>query len=310
MVIKLSLFKSNINCLIVKGLGLALYLVHVNVYASYSGTSAGKNSEKNDGKSFYGRTVFIAEITPDNMKHDHGSVDTENPQAQECVILLHGMARSHRSLTTMTKALKAEGYYTVNHHYPSTKHPIEKLAEDAISAALLECSQLEQSIPASSDQLTQFNKIHFVTHSLGGILVRQYIAHHSIANLGRVVMLGPPNKGSEVVDKLKSVPGFSYINGPAGLQLGTDSLSIPNMLGAANFDLGIIAGSRSMNIILSTMLPNPDDGKVSVSNTKLDGMSDHITLPVTHPLMMNNPNVIFQTKHFLQHGRFDRITSE
>lgn len=213
--------------------------------------------------------------------------------ANECVILLHGLARSDSSMKTMAKELSNTGYIAINYDYPSTDFPIEKLAEDAINDALSLCPQ----------QTT----IHFVTHSMGGILVRQYLSQHTIENLGRVVMLGPPNKGSEVVDTLHSVPGYELINGPAGHQLGTDILSVPNKLGPADFELGIIAGTRSINLILSTMLPETDDGKVTVENTKLDGMKDHIALPVTHPFMMSNKTVIEQVIHFLKSGSFKKM---
>ena len=209
-----------------------------------------------------------------------------------CVILLHGLARTDNSLKKMELALQGQGYNTVNYRYPSTKQTIEVLAENTIIDALRQC-------PHEST-------INFVTHSLGGILVRQYLSQKNIKQLGRVVMLGPPNQGSQVVDKLKSFPGFKLANGPAGLQLGTGEMSIPNKLGAANFDLGIIAGTRSINPILSTMLPNPDDGKVSVENTKLKGMKDHIALPVTHTLMMNNKEVISQTAYYLKNGIFEK----
>lgn len=213
-----------------------------------------------------------------------------NIKNQQCVILLHGLARGKRSLAKMTTALESAGYATVNYAYPSRKYVIETLSETAITAALAQCNSSA--------------RVHFVTHSLGGILVRQYLAKHDLARLGRVVMLGPPNKGSQVVDKLKRVPGFKAFNGPAGLQLGTDEASVPNTIGAANFEVGVIAGTRSINPVLSTMLPGQDDGKVSLSHTKLDGMTDHIALPVTHPLMMDNPRVIDETLHFLQHGSF------
>ena len=117
-------------------------------------------------------------------------------------------------------------------------------------------------------------------------------------------MLGPPNKGSEVVDAMAEIPGFELINGPAGLQLGTEKTSIPNSLGAEDFEVGIIAGTKSINLILSTMLPNPDDGKVSVESTKLEGMTDHITVPVSHPFLMKDEEVIRQTIHFLKYGQF------
>ena len=212
--------------------------------------------------------------------------------AGESVILLHGMARTARSMATMETALRSTGYHTVNLGYPSTDYPVEVLAGKAVNESLSAC-------PPE-------NKIHFVTHSLGGILVRRYLSRHEIQNLGRVVMLGPPNQGSQVVDKLKDVPGFKLINGPAGRQLGTDPDSIPSQLGPAEFEVGIIAGTRSINLFLSTLLPGQDDGKVTVENTKLEGMADHMELPATHPFMMKNERVIRQTIHFLKHGRFAR----
>jgi hypothetical protein len=119
-------------------------------------------------------------------------------------------------------------------------------------------------------------------------------------------MLGPPNQGSEVVDKMANVPGFHFINGDAGLQLGTQSNSVPMSLGAADFDLGIIAGTSSINLILSALIPGDDDGKVSVERTKLSGMNDHIAMSVTHPFMMKNKQVINQVVHYLEHGSFIR----
>jgi hypothetical protein len=212
--------------------------------------------------------------------------------ASDCVILLHGMARSNASMSKMEAALVEAGFKTVNHDYPSTEHQIAKLSTDEIPKALSHCS---------SD-----DTVHFVTHSLGGILVRHYLSTRNLDHLGRVVMLGPPNKGSHVVDLLRGIPGYKAINGPAGLELGTEASSVPNVLGPATFEVGIIAGDKSINLILSTMLTNPDDGKVSVESTKLQGMSDHIVLHVTHPLMMRDKEVISQTVHFLRSGEFKR----
>jgi len=118
-------------------------------------------------------------------------------------------------------------------------------------------------------------------------------------------MLGPPNHGSEVVDKLRDVPGFHFINGDAGMQLGTGKLSIPNTLGKANFDVGIVAGTKSINLILSSLIPSIDDGKVSIESTRLDGMNDHIEMPVTHPFMMKNDSVIAQVVNYLKYGSFE-----
>ncbi len=213
-----------------------------------------------------------------------------NTLAQDCVILLHGLARTSASMEKMDKELTREGYAVVNHSYPSRDKDVKSLASREIPRALNACPATE--------------KVHFVTHSLGGIVLRQYLSDSSIDNLGRTVMLAPPNQGSQVVDKLKTFPGYKLLNGPAGMELGTDADSVPSRLGKADFEVGIIAGTRSMNLILSTMLPNPDDGKVSVENTKLEGMTDHISIAVSHPFIMRNDDVIEQVIFFLDKGRF------
>jgi len=210
-----------------------------------------------------------------------------------CVILLHGLARSHRSMGAMEKALRRAGYATANINYPSRQFPIGQLADIAMDEGIRAFHE--------SGRAT----LHFVTHSLGGILLRQYTTRHPVAELHRVVMLGPPNQGSEAVDRLKHIPGYSLLNGPAGQELGTRDIDLPKRLGAVKFELGVIAGRRSINPVLSTLLPGENDGKVSVSSTQIEGMRDFINLPVTHTFMMRNPMVIQQTLHFLQHGRFD-----
>lgn len=214
-------------------------------------------------------------------------------KSTDCVILVHGLARSDKSLSKLEKNLNDQGYFVINESYPSTKHDIEILADSVISKSIASC-------PNSS-------QIHFVSHSLGGILIRQYFDKNTLHNQGRVVMLAPPNKGSEITDQLKDNILYKSINGPAGLQLGTDSTSIPNQLGPADFELGIIAGTKTVNPILSQMLPNPDDGKVSVESTKLEGMSDHIEVPYSHTFIMQKDEVIKQVIYFLKHGMFERI---
>jgi triacylglycerol lipase len=213
----------------------------------------------------------------------------------ESVILLHGLCRTRRSMLPMERALTAAGYRVLNVDYPSRTAAIKTLSEDAIGCALAETERNDTK------------KIHFVTHSLGGILVRSYLSRHAIPNLGRVVMLGPPNQGSEVVDKLGSWRLFKTLNGPAGNELGTDKNSTPNQLGPANFCVGIIAGDRSINWINSLLIPGKDDGKVSVERTKLNGMADHLVIHATHPFLMHNRTAISQTIHFLRTGRFERM---
>jgi triacylglycerol lipase len=212
---------------------------------------------------------------------------------QEEVILLHGLCRTSRSMVAMQGALTDAGYMVRNVDYPSRTVSIPKLADDAIGKAVGDC------------QRDGAGQINFVTHSLGGILVRSYLARHTIPSLGRVVMLAPPNQGSEVVDKLGWLFLFKWINGPAGNELGTDMNSMPNKLGPVNFPVGIIAGDRSINWINSLMIAGRDDGKVSVARTKLAGMTDHLVVHATHPFIMKNREVIRQTIQFLRTGSFD-----
>jgi triacylglycerol lipase len=214
-------------------------------------------------------------------------------QSTENVILLHGLCHTPHSMAKMQRALIQAGYTVHNVDYPSRTAPIQTLADDAISKAIADCRQ---------DGAT---RIDFVTHSLGGILVRSYLAHHTIPELGRVVMLAPPSQGSEVVDKLGRLSLFKWINGPAGNQLGTDKNSVPNQLGPAHFVVGVIAGDRSINWINSLLIPGPDDGKVSVKRAKLAGMSDFIVIHATHPFITRNDRAIRQTIQFLRTGKFN-----
>ena len=213
--------------------------------------------------------------------------------AAECVVLLHGLARTSSSLNVMQRALEEDGYLTANIDYPSREHEIAALATLAVGEGLASCRAGEN-----------VEKIHFVTHSLGGILVRQYLSTETVDELGRVVMLGPPNQGSDAVDDLDGVPGFDWLNGPAGQQLGKGEASVPLALGPVNFELGVIAGNRTIDPITSAVLDNPDDGKVSVEDTKVDGMDDFVIVEHSHAFMMRMQQPIELTKKFLRTGSF------
>ena len=211
--------------------------------------------------------------------------------SRQYVILLHGLARTARSMNRLGKRLQQEGYQVVNQGYPSRRAGIKTLARFTIPRALRCCDGADT--------------IHFVTHSMGGILLRYYLEKNTIANLGRVVMISPPNQGSEIVDRLGSYWWFRLFHGPAGAELGTGPGSITDRLGRATFQVGIITGNRSGDPVLSSLLPSPNDGKVSVKSAKLAGMQDILEIPCGHTFIMNNQQVQQQVVFFLGHGRFD-----
>jgi len=158
---------------------------------------------------------------------------TTQLNAQETVVLIHGLARTPDSMNKMERALKKQNYRVVNLGYDSREHDIETLAKSVRSKIDAQAKDAE--------------KIHIVAHSLGCILVRQIQATDPIENLERVVMLSPPNQGSEIVDEIGHWWLFKKINGPAGQQLGTDSGSVPNQLGSIDFECAVITGDRSIN---------------------------------------------------------------
>ena len=215
--------------------------------------------------------------------------------APETVILLHGLCRTSRSMDKMERALAEAGYQVRNVNYPSRTASVQTLADDAVGKAVADCRR---------DGTT---RIDFVAHSMGGILVRSYLARHPVPELGRVVMLAPPNRGSEVVDKLGWTFAFKWLNGPAGGELGTDIHSVPNQLGPVHYPVGVIAGDRSINWINSLLVPGRDDGKVSIERTRLAGMRDHLVIHASHPFIMKNPEAIRQTIQFLRNGAFDHV---
>jgi pimeloyl-ACP methyl ester carboxylesterase len=217
-----------------------------------------------------------------------------SPDHHDGVILLHGISRTALSFRKMQTALEAAGFATLNIDYPSRHHTLEALAEHIHPAVAL--------FAAGSE-----GQLHFVGHSMGGLLTRVYISKYRPQRLGRVAMLGTPNGGSEIADRLKNVSLYRAWFGPAGAQLvtrrdaATDALFPP-----VDYPVGIIAGNRSGDPISSRLLPKPHDGRVSVENTKLDGMADHIVIGTSHPWLPGNRAAIAQTIAFLRDGRFSR----
>lgn len=215
------------------------------------------------------------------------------------IILLHGMGRTRLSMQKLGNRLATEGYQVINLGYPSTQLSVGEAVRNVRQTLA------EQSIPDG-------HTVHFVTHSLGGIVLRALLAEHSVPNLGRVVMLSPPNQGSELADRFIAGPLrhlYRFATGPSGQELGTTASSTPNQLGAVKFPLGVIIGNRSPNPIFSRAFPGPNDGKVSVERAKVDGMTDFLVVPRSHTYIMRSSQVGSETVHFLKHGRFSQTSA-
>ncbi|UCC83033.1 MAG: alpha/beta hydrolase [Gemmatimonadota bacterium] len=214
------------------------------------------------------------------------------------VVLLHGLGRTDLSMIRMESALQRRGYEVVNVGYSSTQHSIERLAAEELGPAVEACCS------------EPHGKLHFVTHSMGGIVLRYYLENHAVDSLGRVVMLSPPNQGSEVADWVAENPILQRILGPWPMELGTGPEGVPGQLGPVDFELGIIAGNKTLNPLFSRMIPGADDGKVAVEATKVEGMTDFIVVPRSHTYIMMSDDVIAQVLHFLDHGEFRHADTE
>jgi hypothetical protein len=215
----------------------------------------------------------------------------------EYVVLLHGMGRTSLSMSRLEKYLSRHGYKTVNDTYPSIREPIERIAEIHLPRAMAKC----RGNPTP--------KIHFVTHSLGGIIVRQYLQANSLPDGSRLVMLAPPNQGSEVIDHLMRFVLLRWFTNPAARQLGTTPGGITRRLKPIDIEVGIIAGSKSFNPFFSALLPGIDDGRVSVERTKLEEMADFLMISSSHTFIVRRPAVFRQVAHFLEHGKFDHSSA-
>lgn len=211
---------------------------------------------------------------------------------REDVVLLHGLGRSARVMRPLARELTAAGYRVHSLDYPSTRATPEALVE-LLHGEISSCCAWS-------------GRVSFVTHSLGGVLLRAYLEEHPMPQLGRVVMLAPPNHGSEYVDVAGHWRLFAGVLGPTAAQLGTASTSLPNRLPGADFEVGVIAGTGSINPLGAMLIDGKSDGTVSVASTRLTGMRDFIEVPVSHTFIMRDPEVARQAIEFLRAGHFAR----
>lgn len=240
-------------------------------------------------------------MPPNFEMASHTSQTSAQDDKRELVIVLHGIGVTRQWMARIARSLETAGYRTVNRTYPSRKLPLEELGAQWLPQLLLENGAADAP------------RVHFVTHSMGGIVVRLWLRALGDSlppNLGRIVMITPPNHGSEVPDRLRGFPPFYWFTGINGERLGTDEDSVPNQLSLGafpeNVELGVIAGNRSANPLFTRWIAGESDGTVSVASTRLDGMRDHIVMPHSHTGILLSRPAAAQAIHFLREGRFER----
>lgn len=213
-----------------------------------------------------------------------------SPASRETVVLLHGLGRHPRAMHYLEYRLTRAGFEVFNIGYPSTELPPESLVRLLHDRVQLCCAEKQ--------------KVHFVAHSLGGLLVRAMLAEKRPVNLGRVVILGTPNQGAQLVDLLGDTRLFKSLAGPAGGRLGTGEQSFPHSLPTPDYELGVIAGTHSLNPVGSWLLKGPDDGIVSVESTRVAGMKDFMLVNSDHVMMRFSDQVVDAVIQFLRTGYF------
>ena len=218
------------------------------------------------------------------------TVNTE----KQLVVLMHGIAQPRIIMSGLAEFMEDSGYAVLNLSYPSTDKTIDRLT-----------GEIHKKL-VHHDAFNAFDQIHFVTHSMGGLVARAYIERHRPPNLGRVVMMGPPNKGSEVADLLKDIWFYKAFFGPAGQELTTESRA-PYGDHPVDFELGVIAGTSAVMSMFGPASVGPNDGLVTVESTKLPGMADHMTVPAAHVFIMNNPAARRGILSFLKDGHFPKL---
>ena len=215
--------------------------------------------------------------------------DDESPGNNEIIILLHGLGRSNTSMWLLAHRLEGAGYFVQQVEYDSLHQDPDEILKDISSQINLCCQVHTQSV-------------HFVGHSLGGLMVRAYLQNYKVDKLGRVVLLGTPNKGTEAADHFSN-SWLMDILGPTAKALGTDDKSFPKSLKAPYYPVGIIAGENKSKFN-DPVIPGKDDGLISVEATKIDGMTDFIIIETGHSMMRYNSEVADQTIEFIKNGVF------
>lgn len=211
------------------------------------------------------------------------------PMTGTAVIALHGILRSSKSWDALKRHLEPDGYQFVAVDYPSTQRSIEQFADQL------------QTVIAS---LNGIEKIHFVVHSMGGLVVRRWCQTYSDPRIGRLVMIGTPNAGAEIATMLQKNLLFQAIFGPAGQELVAAPDNFIEKLPTPPFEFGVIMGSRGTSDGYNPLIPGDDDGVVTVRSARLPGAVDSLAVRCLHSFQCWNPEVMDATRRFLKSGAF------
>ena len=240
-------------------------------------------------------------IDPDDIRHTWGSFDDcqtrlariseekkLGPMKGPAVILIHGLLQSSKCMVQMGACVEKAGYTAVEFDYPSTQVSIPEAARYL--------NQLIQSLDG-------IDEINFVTHSMGGLVVRAYTMEYADPRIKRLVMLGTPNQGAELADITHQYWILRTAAGPGARQLGTRTDGLIQKLPVPKFEFAVIAGSRGTPAGWNPLIPGDDDGTVTVESTKLPGATDFATVNALHSRLLWNEEAHIQTINFLKNGR-------
>lgn len=220
--------------------------------------------------------------------------DPADEPVERWVFLLHGILMSKRSMGYLEERLKAAGFHVVNRSYPSTRLSIQENA-DFLRRRI-------QRHTAGAGNV----EVNLVTHSMGGLVARQYLTHTPPPRFGALVQIAPPNQGSEKATRFKDFFFYRWVYKRTGQQLVTGLAGLQSELGYPDVRLGVIAGGTGDADGFSPAIPGDDDGTISVENTKLRTMDDHIVLRYSHAFIMKKRETADQVIAFLNRGRFRR----
>jgi pimeloyl-ACP methyl ester carboxylesterase len=201
------------------------------------------------------------------------------------VILVHGLWFGAWAMARLARKLRAAGFEVRRFAYPSTAGQL-----DAHSRQLLEFARQSGS-----------GRLHFVGHSLGGLVCLHMLNENPELPSGRVVLLGSPLDGSTIARRSQRIPGGEKLLGQVKTALENGYGKLPS-----DRQTGMIAGTRAIGLgLLLGGAGTPGDGTVAVTETRTTGLKDHLLLPVTHTGMLYSAEVARQTAYFLQTGSFD-----